>query len=89
MNSYVAGQSVVLSTTIRDVAGALVNPDEVTCEVKRPDGTVATVILSNPSTGLYEGNFTTALAGMHYYRFESSSPDGAVEGSFRVNGSLV
>jgi hypothetical protein len=89
MNSYVAGQSVVLSVTVRNVSNALVDPADITCQVKQPNGTVSNVLLTNPSVGVYKGNFTTVLAGSHYYRFTATDPDGAVEGSFRVTGSLV
>ena len=89
MNSYLVGQTVVLSTTVRNVLNQLVNPTTVTCTVKRPDGTTTNVILDNPTVGNYEGNLTVTQNGMHYYRFEADEPDGAIEGRFRGVGSLV
>lgn len=74
MATYDVGERVVLSTELRDSENELTNAD-VVLTVTTPSGTLSPV-LSNPSTGIYEGSFVVAEPGDYRYLWTSS---GAVE----------
>jgi hypothetical protein len=62
---YDLGDVVPLGITITDSTGALANAGAVTCTIYLPDGTTATGGITNPSTGLYNCDFTPTQTGRH------------------------
>lgn len=66
---YDLGDQVPLTIEIRDSSGALANAGAVTLTVGLPDGTSATPVISNPSTGRYQVDYATSQAGRHTVRW--------------------
>src|SRR5262249_21901042 len=61
MARYPLGQPVRLSTTVKDLTGALTNPTTLTLTVKRPDAsTQAYSSPTNDGTGLYHQDLQTS-----------------------------
>lgn len=88
MNNYDIGSMVALTAAFTDSNGAAVSPSSVLLRVKPPTGSTQVFTPTLTSSGNYVYNFTTALAGTHYYRFEGSGAVVAVaDGSFNVNSS--
>jgi hypothetical protein len=78
------GDTVPLSTQIRDAAGALTVATGVVCTVGLPDGTTTTPAPANPSTGLYTVDFVPTQVGRHTERWTSTSPATARSDIFDV-----
>lgn len=81
---YALGQVVRLTATIRDVDGALVTPTAVTARVRDPSDVTTSTAASSVSLGVYYVDVTASAAGTWYYRFTSTGPVTAGEGSFDV-----
>jgi hypothetical protein len=79
MAAYQLGQSVKLSVTFTDAAGAPANPTTVTCKVEEPDGTETTYTVSstpaitNPVTGTFQLVIVPDQSGMHTYRWQGTT----------------
>jgi len=77
-NSYDVGDQVRCSGTFSDVdTGALVAPATVVFQYKDPDANITTlttpdVLISNPSTGLYQSVVDADDEGEWYYRWSST-----------------
>lgn len=84
IGSYVIGTLVQMNAAFA-VSGLSADPTTVAGEVKDPSGVITTPAIARDATGNYHMTFTTALAGVHYYRFTGA---GAVvvaaEGAFVV-----
>jgi hypothetical protein len=81
-NTYPQGKTVHLSTTIRNEAGAPVDPSTITATVRAPDGTETTYSggqVTRDSLGVYHVDVVLSQAGPWVYRFDSTSPDTAGE----------
>ena len=63
--TYDLGDVVPLGITITDSTGANANASAVTCTVYLPDGTSASVSVTNPSTGLYNADYVPSQVGRH------------------------
>ena len=63
--TYDLGDVVALGITITDSSGAVANAGAVTCTVYLPDGTSASVSVTNPSTGLYSADYVPSQVGRH------------------------
>lgn len=82
MALYDVGERVVIPLTLRDDDGVLVNAD-VVLTVTLPDGSTLSPVLSNPSTGIYEGSIIASLAGDYSYVASSTGfADVVDEGGF-------
>ena len=68
------GSASNFSCTVKDANGALATPGAVTCEVHLPDGSIASVSVTNPSTGLYAATFLWPQSGVSVVRFTGTSP---------------
>lgn len=85
MTTYAIGSVARLTTTIRDVTGALITPSSVQLTIQLPDGTTAGPFTpTNDSTGIYHYDYTPATAGQHIARWVTTSPSGADEEPFSV-----
>lgn len=62
---YDLGDVVPLGITITDSTGAVANAGAVTCTIYLPDGTTSSGGITNPSTGLYNCDFTPTQTGRH------------------------
>lgn len=97
MAAYDKGQSVKLSTSFTDAAGAAANPTTVTCTVREPDGTeteytsITTPAVTNPTTGTYQLVIVADQSGMWAYRWvgTTGSTVAVDEQQFHVLGSLI
>lgn len=72
---YDLGSIVPLRGEVRDAAGALANATSVVVHVTLPDGTAAAgspFTPTNPSTGIYQYDYTTVQAGRHQRRWVAS-----------------
>jgi len=67
--NYDLGDVVPLGITITDSTGANANASAVTCTISLPDGTTSTGSVTNPSTGLYNCDFTPTQVGRHAVRW--------------------
>jgi hypothetical protein len=76
-NRYDVGQSVLMSATVRDPAGALADAT-VACKVKDPEGIVTTPAVAHGTTGLYSSVVVGNKEGTWHFRFEAT---GAVTAS--------
>lgn len=90
---YDIGDKVTLTAEFRNQAGALTDPTEAACRIKRPDGTV-TVLAIGDLTRLSLGKWTHDVvidqAGVWHYRFESTGNiQTAGEDRFRVRESAI
>lgn len=96
MSAYAKGQSVKLTASFTDSAGAAANPTTVTCKVEEPDGTetsytsVSTPAITNPATGSYQLILSTDQSGMFSYRWTGTTgtTTPVVEGQFHVLSSV-
>lgn len=90
--AYAIGQAIRLEVSFT-VEGAPADPGAVTLRVRGPDGTETVVdagAITKDAVGEYHYDWTAALSGWHYYRFEGTVPVQAVdEGSFEVSVSKV
>jgi len=67
--TYDLGDVVPLGITITDSTGANANASAVTCTITLPDGTTSTGSVTNPSTGLYNCDFSPSQTGRHAVRW--------------------
>jgi hypothetical protein len=69
--SYATGQPVLLSSLVKDAAGAPGNATTVTLTIDKPDGSTATPAVANPpaTTGDYQYVYVPTLAGLHGVRW--------------------
>ena len=67
--TYDLGDVVPLGITITDSTGANANASAVTCTIYLPDGTTTTGSVTNPSTGLYNVDFSPTQVGRHAIRW--------------------
>ena len=63
--TYDLGDVVPLGITITDSTGANANASAVTCTIYLPDGTTTSGSVTNPSTGLYNCDFSPSQVGRH------------------------
>jgi len=63
--NYDLGDVVPLGITITDSTGANANASAVTCTIYLPDGTTTSGSVTNPSTGLYNCDFSPSQVGRH------------------------
>lgn len=79
MGAYQRGQTVVLTETFLNAAGATANPTTVTCKVQKSDGTETTYTTSstpaiaNLSTGVFQLILPATLSGQWAYRWEGTT----------------
>jgi Phage gp6-like head-tail connector protein len=67
--TYDLGDVIPLGITITDSTGANANASAVTCTITLPDGTTSTGSVTNPSTGLYNCDFSPTQTGRHAVRW--------------------
>jgi hypothetical protein len=92
MAAYPRNQTVKLTFSFTDAAGAAANPTTVTCTVEEPDGTetaytnASTPAITNPATGSYQIILAPDQSGMHSYRAVGTTGTtvAVVEGQFSV-----
>ena len=68
-STYDLGDVVAFAVEIRDSAGDLANATAVTLTLTLPDGTTATPVTANPSTGRYTASYTPTVAGRFVARW--------------------
>lgn len=75
MNEYELGTATKFEVTFRDLVGDLISPTTVTLIILRPDGVSTSVsTINNPSTGNYNGLYTSVVIGDHSYTWMGVSP---------------
>jgi len=92
MAAYQRGQSVALTFSFTNAAGAAANPTTVTATVEEPDGTetpytsVSTPAITNTATGSYQLIVTPDQSGQHTYRAVgvTGTTTAVIEGQFSV-----
>jgi len=92
MARYPSGQPIRLSTTVKDVTGALVNPGALTLTIQRSDGTVTAgspyTVTSTTGTGqFFQDVPATDVATVDHYQYKFVSTGtgaGVAFGSFDV-----
>jgi hypothetical protein len=87
--TYEIGDGVRFSCTFSDaINGGLVDPNVVTLSLRMPDGTTPTITPVREATGKYYFDYTTTLAGVHWFRWASTGSFAAAsEGAFVVSRS--
>lgn len=89
-NSYDVGDLVRIKATFKDLNDALADPTTVTCEYKKPDGTVISGDATKESTGVYRYDVAPDAAGTWYYRMSGiGNVQAASESRFIVRKSEV
>lgn len=95
VNYYLIGNIIRLSSYFVSISNVPVDPDDITLEIKQPDGTVLTYTYAaneiiKVGTGSYYYDFTPTINGIHYYRFSGSGACfAAAEKVFDVQPSAV
>ena len=92
--SYIPGDVVRLSVTIKDAAGVLADPGGLSLVVQSPSLSKTTVAgITKSSVGNYTAEYqvpNAAVPGVWAWRWELSAPNaGASEGVFTVAESLI
>lgn len=87
--AIIKGEKITLSALFKNDAGNNTTPGTpVKVFVRQPDGTLdvddVTVAEDGSTTGLFEYEYTTSVAGIHNYKFKSSDL-GIEQGTFTVN----
>lgn len=72
-NTYPLGQTVTVSTTFANAAGAAANPTTVVLTVRSPSGDVTTPTPSNSGTGTYEAVLAPDEAGVWRYEWKGTT----------------
>lgn len=91
--SYTVGSIVRLTTTVRDLDGAVTNTPTVTIAVTKPDGTAlspAPTVSNSGSGGIYTANVTPDTSGIWLYVWTASGSVVAVSppgGQFEARAS--
>lgn len=67
--SYDLGDIVPLGITITDSTGVNANASAVTCTITLPDGTTSTKSVTNPTTGLYNCDYSPTIVGRYSVRW--------------------
>jgi hypothetical protein len=81
------GDTVPLGVDIKNAAGALTNASTIALTITLPDGTSSAPTPTNPSTGRYEYDYTTAQAGRHLVRWVATTPYAAYTDVFDVRSA--
>lgn len=74
---YDLGDIVPLSVETRDANGNLANATTVTLTIKKPDATLETPVVTNPSTGVYRCDYTPATAGPYAVKWVATGTNAA------------
>lgn len=82
------GTTVRLSTTLK-VEKTLVDAATIQVILKRPDGTTTHPVVVREGVGTFHADVVPNLHGQWKYRWESTDPISAEEGSFIVRKSQV
>ena len=90
MSAYQLGTQLKLTATFKDENGQLVDPTDVTCEVKRlKDGEVDTPAAARQSLGVYRATYLPTTTGQYQYKFTGTGAVIAAGGGrFSVNTSF-
>jgi hypothetical protein len=96
MNTYLAGQTVLLKSTFRNPGGQKANPSGAVLYVHRQGDTGNVLIATwpgsgwlNPTPGELQFPWAPAVAGTYFYEFHSTDAlPVASRGSFMVNPRL-
>lgn len=74
MTTYEVGQTATVALKVYDSTGALADlgGGSPTCTVTKPDGTTTTATVTKNSTGYYQGDYATTVAGRHRFTFTGS-----------------
>jgi hypothetical protein len=75
--TYDLGDVVPLGITITDSTGANANASAVTCTITLPDGTTSTGSVTNPTTGLYNCDFSPSQTGRYAVRWLATGTNAA------------
>jgi hypothetical protein len=82
--SYDLGDSVLLTFTVRDIAGALIDAT-VVLTITKPDATTSTPTVSHPSLGTYTATIAVDQVGLWLYRWAATgAATTAEDGQFYV-----
>jgi hypothetical protein len=91
INRYDKGDIVRVFGEFRNLAGALIDPTNLSIKFTNIDGVVTTYIygtnaeLARDSTGIFHADLVANLAGRWYYRWQSTGVgQGGQEGEFVV-----
>lgn len=72
------GDVVPLTINVRDANGALANATSVTLTITLPDGTTASPSVTNPSTGVYQADYTPGMVGRFVWKMTASGTNAGV-----------
>ncbi|WP_255951547.1 hypothetical protein [Streptomyces odontomachi] len=83
------GATARLTATCKDPDGVLTTADAVTVTVTLPDGTTATPAASETSTGQYQADYVTTVAGRHTVRWVFTGPAAAYTDALDVRDAAA
>jgi hypothetical protein len=92
---YEYGSSPVLTDTVRNAAGTIVDPATLRFRFKNPAGTITTYIygtdaqLVRSATGVYYVQLLCESAGFWSWEYKATTPDCVLQGRFKIKDSLL
>lgn len=89
--SFPIGDTVLITSTVYDTAGALSDPISIEAIVKAPSGTTSSPTVAPVSTGIYQILVETDEVGIWRYRVtaEGNDTDAVGESQFCVVASSI
>lgn len=90
--TIVIGNTVKITSTLRDSSGSLLNVANVKVRIKNKNGTedYPATLIQNPSVGVYEMFYTPLVSGLHTVKWTvTGSYSGVSEMSFSVQDTIV
>lgn len=90
--SLVIGNAVLVRARLRDKTGQLIDPSDLTLLVRGPAGgdpVSYDMVPTDADPFVAEGAFLPNVAGVWYYRIESSNPAAAFESAVTITQSNV
>lgn len=95
MGRYDRGEVPRITETVKNLAGALVDPSAILVRVRAPGAaevtytTSSTPAIVKDGTGLYHVDVPASSSGTWRYRWETTNPDGADEGFYFVRSDFA
>lgn len=89
MPTLYAGTTVRFTLAVTDAAGVAATPGSIALTLVSPTGATATPSITSPSTGNYYADHQCDQGGTWLYRWETTTPNAATEGSVAVTRSAI
>jgi len=77
--TYDLGDLAPLGIQLTDATGTLANASSVVLTVYKPDGTTETPAVTNPSTGLYNCDYTPSMIGTYLLKWQAFGTNAGVQ----------